>query len=302
MSIPRPVSYILPLVLVILALLPRLLLYPYLDERSAFILFTLAVMASAWYGGWKLGLLATALSDILGGYFVLRPFETSDDDRVADVLEIALFTISGVGISWMAEQLHTARRRAEEEHQSVTEILESISDGFQSVDRDLRFEYVNSTAEQWLAKPNNALRGKSIFAEFPELFGGEIESRFRAVISSGEMTQFESYFEPWERWVELNVYPSLRGGLVIYFADITARKNAEREREGLITALQEALGQVKALSGLLPICSSCKKIRDKDGTWSQIETYIRRHSEADFSHGICPDCFDRLYPEFNSAA
>ncbi|MCW5201703.1 MAG: cache domain-containing protein [Candidatus Electrothrix communis] len=61
--------------------------------------------------------------------------------------------------------------------------------------------------------------------------------------------------------------------------------------------LQEAMSQVKILSGFLPICASCKKIRDDKGYWSQIETYIRKYSEAEFSHGICPDCAAKLYPE-----
>lgn len=62
--------------------------------------------------------------------------------------------------------------------------------------------------------------------------------------------------------------------------------------------LAEALAQVKRLSGLLPICSSCKKIRDDLGYWKQIEVYIREHSDADFTHSICPDCARRLYPEY----
>jgi len=69
-----------------------------------------------------------------------------------------------------------------------------------------------------------------------------------------------------------------------------------KEKEKLIVELQEALAKVKTLSGLLPICSSCKKIRDDNGYWNQIETYIRQHSEADFTHGICPTCAKMLYP------
>lgn len=80
--------------------------------------------------------------------------------------------------------------------------------------------------------------------------------------------------------------------------DVTARRQAEADRERLIAELQDALADVKRLSGLLPICSSCKKIRDDEGYWSQIESYISRHSGAKFSHGICPDCFAKLYPEF----
>jgi hypothetical protein len=71
----------------------------------------------------------------------------------------------------------------------------------------------------------------------------------------------------------------------------------EAEREKLIRELQDTLAQIKKLSGLLPICASCKKIRDDQGYWNQIEAYIRDHSEAKFSHGICPECMKKLYPD-----
>ncbi|MFH0725389.1 MAG: response regulator [Pseudomonadota bacterium] len=77
------------------------------------------------------------------------------------------------------------------------------------------------------------------------------------------------------------------------------KHRAAREREELIAQLEEALLQVKRLSGLLPICASCKKIRDKQGHWRQIEEYITTHSEAGFSHGICPQCARVLYPEYS---
>ena len=78
--------------------------------------------------------------------------------------------------------------------------------------------------------------------------------------------------------------------------DITSRKQTEAERDQLIKELQDALANVKSLSGLLPICASCKKIRDDKGYWSQVESYIQEHSEATFTHGICPDCIKKLYP------
>lgn len=71
-----------------------------------------------------------------------------------------------------------------------------------------------------------------------------------------------------------------------------------REKDELIARLQDALDNIKRLSGLLPICSSCKKIRDDKGYWNQIERYIAEHSEAEFSHGICPECVRKLYPQY----
>ncbi len=81
--------------------------------------------------------------------------------------------------------------------------------------------------------------------------------------------------------------------------DITERKKAEEEREVMISELQKALSEVKKLSGMLPICASCKKIRDDKGYWNQIESYIKDRSEAQFSHGICPECMKKIYPEFD---
>ena len=77
--------------------------------------------------------------------------------------------------------------------------------------------------------------------------------------------------------------------------EITERKALEKEREGLIAELQEALAQVKTLSGFLPICAACKKIRDDKGYWSQIESYLSTRSDVQFSHSICPDCAKKLY-------
>jgi PAS domain S-box-containing protein len=80
--------------------------------------------------------------------------------------------------------------------------------------------------------------------------------------------------------------------------DITAHVAADKERERLIDELQKAMARVKMLSGLLPICAWCKKIRDDEGYWQQMEIYIRDHSEADFTHGLCPDCAKKFRSEY----
>jgi len=80
--------------------------------------------------------------------------------------------------------------------------------------------------------------------------------------------------------------------------EIQERIRVQKEREHLITELQDALANVKVLRGLLPICSHCKKIRDDGGSWHMVEVYVREHSDADFSHSICPECLSRMYPEF----
>lgn len=79
------------------------------------------------------------------------------------------------------------------------------------------------------------------------------------------------------------------------------RQRLETERERLIRELQEALSKVRQLSGLLPICASCKQIRDDKGYWTQVEVYMSEHTEIDFTHTVCPECTKKLYPEYYDA-
>lgn len=99
-------------------------------------------------------------------------------------------------------------------------------------------------------------------------------------------------------WTSVSATPLAHGVMTATVTiDITERKQAQAERERLIGELQTALQRVKQLSGLLPICANCKKIRDDDGNWEDVAVYIHNHSEADFSHSICPECMAKLYPE-----
>jgi PAS domain S-box-containing protein len=93
--------------------------------------------------------------------------------------------------------------------------------------------------------------------------------------------------------VEISTNGAFYGGKKYIFCvcrDITEKVRAEREREALIAKLQEALAELKTLRGIIPVCSFCKKVRDDQGYWEQVEVYIRKNSEANVSHGICPDC------------
>ena len=83
------------------------------------------------------------------------------------------------------------------------------------------------------------------------------------------------------------------GGLVGYY--LAKKRQADAARSSLIVQLEASLSTIRKLSGLLPICASCKRIRDDKGYWNQLETYISEHSEAEFSHGFCPECMKKLY-------
>ncbi len=150
----------------------------------------------------------------------------------------------------------------------------------------------------------------------------EVLGRNPRVLKSGEKSP-EAYRELWQTlmagkvwrgefhnkkkngelyWESASISPirDAAGRTTHYVAvkeDITARKQTEAERDQLIQDLQQALARVKSLSGLLPICAGCKRIRDDQGYWSRVESYIQQHSEATFTHGMCPDCIEKYYPD-----
>jgi YesN/AraC family two-component response regulator len=95
----------------------------------------------------------------------------------------------------------------------------------------------------------------------------------------------------------VKLFAAVRKGLALVDLERQASKQAQ-ERERLLQELQTAANRIKTLSGLLPICSSCKKIRDDSGYWTQLERYFTEHSGVLFTHGLCPQCITRLYPDY----
>jgi PAS domain S-box-containing protein len=121
--------------------------------------------------------------------------------------------------------------------------------------------------------------------------GKQVPSRYemKGVTKSGEVTWFDFSATA----IEYDGEPAI----LTAANDITSRKQAEEEREKLINELQKALKEIKTLRGILPLCSFCKKIRDDKGYWEQVDVYIHKHSQADITHSICPDCVKEHYPD-----
>ncbi len=167
-------------------------------------------------------------------------------------------------------------------------------------DRELRYTWINTAKLPWSEE-------ECLGRCDAELISGEEGARIswikQGVLDSGNGTRDEIRitFDGEKHYYDLTAEP-LRDrcgaivGITCACSDITALKRLLEERERLITNLQNALDNVKLLSGLLATCSSCKKIRDADGVWHTLESYIQEHSEASFTHGICPDCVQKLYP------
>ena len=105
-----------------------------------------------------------------------------------------------------------------------------------------------------------------------------------AGLGAGADDYISKPFDPGELWARIDV-----GRRMLEMQD-QLRAN--------VTELRQALDQIKTLRGIVPICANCKRIRDDQGYWNQVEAYIREHTEAQFSHGICPDCIKILYPDY----
>ncbi len=199
----------------------------------------------------------------------------------------------------------TERKRAEEKLRQLSTAVEQSPASIVITDTAGDIEYVNPkfvqvtgyTLVEALGKNPRILKsGEKSPEAYRELWetissGKEWRGEFHNKKKNGELY-----------WESASISPirDLADRVTHYVAvkeDITARKQTEAEREQLIHDLQDALASVKSLSGLLPICANCKKIRDDKGYWSQVESYISQHSEATFTHGICPDCIKKLYPD-----
>lgn len=188
-------------------------------------------------------------------------------------------------------------------------LLESAPDAMVVADRYGTIVMVNKQTEQLFGYQRDELVGKTlqmlIPARFREQHSRHVE-KFVACPSVRPMGAGTELFALRKDTVEIPVDISLsplqtEAGVLVTAAirDISERKRAGAERERLIAELENALAKVKLLSGLLPTCASCKKIRDEDGQWQPMEAYIRHHSEVQFTHTLCPDCGERLYPEFH---
>ena len=209
------------------------------------------------------------------------------------------------------KQAEEALRISEEKYRSL---VETATDVIFTLDAQLRITYISPTVTR--------LRGLTVEEAMAQniteiLTPASCETAMKT--SAEEMSfeaqpskdknrirslELEEYCKDGSTiWTE-SIFNAIRNeegqfiGMLGITRDITERKRAQKERERLIDEKRRALPAVKILSGMLPICSSCKKIRDDSGYWNQIETYIKSHSEANFSHGLCPDCIKRLYPNY----
>lgn len=199
-------------------------------------------------------------------------------------------------------------KQSEERYRNI---LESIQEGYFELDLTGNYTFANDANCRFLGYSKEELIGMNASQHTPsEENFKKLQEAYIRLYQTGkpieslevEATRKDGSAAIYETSVTLRKNSDgKRIGFRAVSRDITERKEMEKEREILVASLQKALSEVKHLSGLLPICASCKKVRNDSGYWEQIEVYIKNRSAAEFSHGICPGCAKKLYPEFNNA-
>jgi PAS domain-containing protein len=265
-------------------------------HKSAWVFITIAIII-------QLVRRALSFQSLMTQTEILAP---KPDEFIA--LLISIFTL--IGVAWIAPHFLSIRRsekamesakiKAEEAHAKTEAIMAAIGDGISIQDRDLTIVYQNET----LISSFGDHRGEKCYQAYnqtgtpchscPVLWSfkdGTVHTTELTYSTKNGISFFEVTTSPLR-----NVTSEITAGIMV-IRNVDQRKKMEKEREILIHDLNEALASIKTLRGLIPTCASCKKIKNSKGNWEQMESYIQKHSEAQFSHGICPECTKKLYPD-----
>lgn len=193
--------------------------------------------------------------------------------------------------------------------EQLRDLFENATDLIQSVAPDGRILFVNRAWLNTLGYRMSDLATLTIFDIIHPDCLGECREHFARVMQGEALASFQAIFRAKDgRKIHVegnancrfeNDRPVATRGI---FRDISKRKAVEAERERLITELQAALAEVKTLSGLLPVCGWCKKVRDDSGYWDSVEGYLKKSSGKDVTHGICPDCQARMMADLDRIA
>lgn len=202
------------------------------------------------------------------------------------------------------EKLREANRQLVIERDFISAVLETTPALIAVLDPQGRILRWNHACEDFTGRIHLEAIGKPMWEIFPVPEPILRDGLHRLL--AGEPLEYES------EWTDAggtlrclhwksNAYRSGEGTVAYIICsgiDITLRRRAEQERERLIGELQAAIARIRTLDGLIPICAGCKKIRDDSGYWQEVEAYIEARSEAEFSHGLCPECIRKLYPDY----
>ena len=191
---------------------------------------------------------------------------------------------------------------------AASNIISTMSDALILIDQRYNILNVNNALVELVAYKENEIVGQP----FETLLADQLDKRqwLDRIISESHLKNYDLFLKNKSGGnIPISLSSSMikddTGGIVGFVCiarDNTERKQAEEQREKLIGELQTALANVKTLRGLVPICANCKKVRNDQGYWQQVEEYVRERTEADFSHGLCEECARKLFPDYYEKA
>jgi len=230
----------------------RWAMVPVLMNATPGVTFLPAIIASAWYGGIASGLLATIASYALGRFFFITPGTLAIHG--GNEMAQAIILLAGGGlITGISAALREASAREEEARREAAQVLESVSDGFVALDQDFRFTFLNAAAERMVKPKPHDLIGKTFWEAYPASLGTVVEREFRAAMESRQPVSFEHYYEPWQRWLQMQAQPHEAGGISVYFHDITERKQQEEQVARLNRELEQRLEELRTILKVAPV-------------------------------------------------
>lgn len=211
--------------------------------------------------------------------------------------------IHQIELEMQNEELRNARLASDESRNKYIDLYDFAPIGYFTFTRDAVIKEVNLTGASLLGIERKKLVNTRFTCFIAPEFLGKWDRYLINMFMTGEKYICELQIKRKDDSMFKAQLESIRmvmdGALMVrtMVSDITERIKDEQERERLIAELREALANVKTLRGMIPICSYCKKIKDDKGYWQQVADYMSQHSEAEFSHGACPECYEKAMKE-----
>lgn len=276
------------------------------------------VRVSGRRSAWALISVAIFLMAVRRGVTLFRLLSGETPDSLDFWYEIiglltSMFLLAGiVRIGPIFESIRSAGENLRRSEKRFRDIASSLGEGIYLMNERGQVAFMNSEAERLLGWTEAELMNKNIHDivhnRKPDGTPLALEDcKMRNVIKTG--VRYVSRDDLFMRKdgttfpIAVISSPMVEGGKIIgaisAFSDISEPKRMEQEQERLILELENALATIKTLRGMLPICASCKKIRDEKGAWKEVEAYIGERTDAQFSHGVCPECMKKLYPWYS---
>lgn len=207
-----------------------------LFQESSVALFLLAIIFSAWYGGFRAGLLSTFASLLLADYFFFPPLLSLGPANRNDVLRLVLMTAVGACCSALSGQARRATRRAES-------ILSGVGDQHIQFDREWRYVYANDAAVSAMGRSREQILGRTLWETYPDIIGTDLDRQFRRAMNEGVPVACDFYYATTDTWWSNRFFPAPEG-LAVFATDITERKRTEeklREYEKVVEGLDEMI-------------------------------------------------------------